>query len=209
MSEESNQSLPASGEIAEPREDLSPAPVLLIGLLALLAFGGMIYLDNHGGGFQPQVYYPYKDLPEVEAAQQHDPRTDLINHGRVLFIANCAACHQNNGLGLPGQFPPLVGSDWVNAKTPNRIIRFVLDGFQGPLVLNGQPFTTAAQMTPFKDTLKDEDIAAILSFVRSNKDWNNTASDVAPDLVKTIRGKVASHAGPFSPDEVSKIPEDQ
>jgi nitrite reductase (NO-forming) len=207
MSEETNHTLPMTGEDAEPRADWSPAPVLLIGLMALLAFGGMLYLDNHGGGFDSRVYYPYHDFAEVDGAQVHNPHDDFINHGRQLFMANCSACHQNSGLGTPGQFPPLVGSDWVNAKTPNRIIRFVLCGFQGPLVLNGQPFTTSAAMTPFRGTLSDDDVAAILSFVRSNKDWNNSASDVDPALVKSIRAKVANHPGTFSPEEVSKVGE--
>jgi mono/diheme cytochrome c family protein len=209
MSEEANHTLPMAGEETEPAADSTPAPVLLIGLMALLVFGGMIYLDNHSGGFDGHVYYPYKDLVQLNDAQFHDPHEDFINHGRQLFMVNCAACHQNSGMGIPGQFPYLVGSDWVNYKTPNRVVRIVLDGLQGPLVLNGQPFATSAQMTPFQATFNDNDIAAILSFVRSNKEWNNTASDVSPDLVKSIRAKVASHVGPFSPDELLKVPDNE
>jgi mono/diheme cytochrome c family protein len=209
MSEEANHALPMASEETEPRADWSPAPVLLIGLMALLVFGGMVYLNNHGGGFDARVYFPYKDFAELDAAQFHDPHEDFINHGRQLFMVNCSVCHQPSGMGVPGQFPPLVASDWVNFKTPNRIIRFVLCGFQGPLVLNGQPFATSAQMSAFRSSLSDDDIAAILSFVRSNKEWNNSASDVSPDLVKTIRAKVATHLNSFSPDEALKVSENE
>jgi mono/diheme cytochrome c family protein len=109
-------------------------------------------------------------------------------------------------LGAPGQFPPLVHSDWVNAATPNRVIRIVLCGLQGPLVLNGQPFSTAAQMTPFRDSKTDQEIADILTFVRSNKDWQNTASDVSPEEVAKIRDAVKPHPNTFTPDELLKVP---
>jgi mono/diheme cytochrome c family protein len=195
---------------AEPQAGRSSTPILLIGLFALIAYWGMVHLDTTGGGFSGNVYYPYGDGVQVESAQFHDPRTDMLLRGKRVFLANCSPCHQNTGLGLPGQFPPLAGSDWVNAKTPNRVVRIVLCGLQGPLTLNGQPFTTSAQMTPFRDTLpNDEDIAAVLSFVRSNKEWNNSASDVTPDQVKAIREKVKSHGPQFTPDELTKVPENE
>ena len=54
-----------------------------------------------------------------------------------------------------------------------------------------------------------EDIAAVLTFVRSNKDWHNDAPDVTPDLVKSLREKVKAQAGPFTPDELLKVPLDE
>ena len=207
MSLESNNPSPPMVDEAEPREGASPMPVLLIGLFALLAFWGMTHLEDDGGGFSAKVYFPYGNDDELAKAQFHDPQEEFRLKGAKIFAMNCSPCHQNSGMGVPGQFPPLAGSDWVNAKSANRVVRIVLDGLNGPLVVNGQPFTTSAQMTPFKDTLvSDDDVAAVLSFVRSNKDWHNDAPDVSPALVKNIRDQVKAHAGPFSPDELLKVP---
>jgi len=205
MSDEPNIPTPAM-EDAEPKADMAPAPVLLIGLLALLVFWGMVYLNNHGGEFNQRVYAPYPDYATVDGEQFRDPVAAFKVRGKLLFMQNCSPCHQSSGLGSPGQFPPLVHSDWVNAATPNRVIRIVLCGLQGPLVLNGQPFTTGAQMTPFRDSKNDEEIAAILTFVRSNKDWQNDASPVTPEQVAKIREAVRSHPTTFTPDELLKVP---
>jgi mono/diheme cytochrome c family protein len=205
MSPEPSQISTQTLDEAEPQAGRSPTPILLIGLFALLAFWGMTHIDTQGGGFAAKVYFPIGDGAQLEAAQFHDPAAEFRLRGAKIFSANCAACHQASGMGLPGQFPPLAGSDWVNAKTANRVARIVLYGLNGPLVLNGQPFNTSAQMVPFKDSLSDEDIAAVLTFVRSNKDWHNDAPAVTPEMVKSIRDKVKTHVGPFNPADLTKL----
>jgi mono/diheme cytochrome c family protein len=85
------------------------------------------------------------------------------------------------------------------------MIRLVLDGIQGPITVKGVPFNNA--MPPWKDTLKDEDIAAVLTYVRSNKIWGNTASAVTPDQVKAVRTKDAGRSSPWAADELLKVPD--
>ena len=85
------------------------------------------------------------------------------------------------------------------------MIRLVLDGIQGPITVKGQSFNNA--MPPWKDLLKDEDIAAALTYVRSNKGWGNSASAVTPDQVKAVRAKMAGRSIPWSPDELLKVPD--
>ena len=186
------------------KADRSPAPIFLIAFFGLLIYWGMIYLDNHGGGFNPKVYEPYANATIVENLQPvstgPDPRV-----GKRIFGATCVACHQSSGLGLPGQFPPLAGSDWVAAQSPNRIIRGVLCGLTGPITVNGQSFNN--NMVPWGSILKDDEIAAVLTFVRQNKDWGNSAPPVTAEQVKAIRAKVADHTQPFTPDELLKVPE--
>jgi mono/diheme cytochrome c family protein len=133
---------------------------------------------------------------------------DPFKVGQKIFTANCAVCHQPTGLGTPGQFPPLAGSEWVAAESPNRIIRAVLNGLQGPITVKGQPFNNA--MVPWKSVLtKDEEVAAVLTFVRQNKEWGNSAPAVTPEQVKAIREKIKDRENSFSPDELLQIPEGQ
>jgi mono/diheme cytochrome c family protein len=207
MSVETNKTSTGAMEAAEPKEGWSPMPVLLIGLLALLVFLGFMNLENHGGGFNKMVYVPYHSSNDVWEAWPVDPHQEHLNRGKKLFNANCAACHQTEGQGSPAQnAPPLAGSDWVNAASPNRVIRIVLNGLTGPLTVSGKQFGLAT-MVPWRDNLKDDEIADILTYVRSNKSWGNSASDVTPEQVKAIRDKTANKVGPWIGDDLSKIPD--
>jgi mono/diheme cytochrome c family protein len=203
MSQEPNNPSRETLDDSAPRSGESAAPVYLIGLLALLVYFGMLYLERFGGGFSDKVYSPYSSYAEVD---EHQPPhfIDPKVLGARIFSANCSPCHQMTGLGLPGQFPPLVGSDWVNFKSPDRVIRIVLNGLSGPIKVKGLDFNNV--MVPWKATLKDEDIAAVLTFVRDNAEWSNQASDVTPAQVKAIREKIKDRDGAFSPAELLKIP---
>lgn len=181
-------------------------PVWLIVVLFLLIYWGAVYFDERGGWFAPQVYAPYRSSEELASFNAAFGPPDIKVLGEQIYGKTCVACHQANGQGTPGTFPPLVGSDWVNEKDPGRMIRIVLEGFSGPgLVVNGQPFNTGSAMVPWGSTLSDDDIAAVITYVRGNKEWGNNASAVTPEQVKSVRGKVASHPLPFSPDEIMKI----
>ncbi|MDB6067765.1 MAG: cycA 2 [Pedosphaera sp.] len=207
MSLDLKKPAPKAMEEAEPTADRSPASVFLIALFALLVFWGMNYLDNHGGGFSEKVYPPYASLKEVDDVQPTD-HVDPFKVGQKIFTANCSVCHGPAGLGQTGQFPPLAGSEWVASDSPNRIIRAVLNGLQGPITVKGQPFNNA--MVPWKAVLtKDEEVAAVLTFVRQNKEWGNSAPAVTPEQVKAIREKVKDRDNAFSPDELLQIPEGQ
>ena len=194
----------SSGD-SEPTEQRSSSPVWLFGLLAVLLYGGLLYMNSHAGGFSSQVYEPYGSVEELAAAQPKSAGDELAVQGKKIFAANCAVCHQATGLGAPGQFPPLAGSEWVNAKSPTRIIRIVLNGAQGPIVVEGKPFNNA--MVPWKDVLTDDQIAAVLSYVRGNKEWGNTAPPVDPKLVKTIRDKTKDKTGAWNPADLEKLNE--
>ena len=209
MSSDSQSNPAKATEEADVKADRSPAPIFLIALFALLIYWGMIYLDNHGGGFNPRVYEPYASINIVEARQPPpisgpDPRI-----GRKIFGVTCVACHQSSGLGLPGQFPPLAGSDWVAAQSPNRIIRAVLGGLTGPITVSGQSFNNNMLAWGTTVLTNNNDVAAVLTFVRQNKEWGNNAPPVTAEQVKAIRAKIADHSQQFTPDELLKIPEGQ
>ena len=176
-------------------------PIWLIVLMVMLLYVGALYFDEHGGGFNPQVYGPYRSFVELEPYQPKDDG-GLFSQGKMVYSKTCVACHQASGLGAPGQFPPLVGSEWVNEAEPGRMIRAVLTGLQGPISVRNQTFNNV--MVPWS-SLSNEDIAAVITFVRQNKDWGNTASAVTPARVKAVREKIKAHPMAFTPDDLLKI----
>ncbi|HUH92694.1 MAG TPA: cytochrome c oxidase subunit II [Casimicrobiaceae bacterium] len=102
---------------------------------------------------------------------------ELIARGEKVFVANCAACHQANGRGVPGTFPALDGSSVVTGPKDGQI-KTVLNG----VAKNGQP----TAMPAWKDTLSDADIAAVITYTRNS--WsNNTGEAIQPAEVKAAR----------------------
>jgi len=93
----------------------------------------------------------------------------------------CGACHQATGAGLPGAFPPLAGSDYLN-KDVNRAIKTVLNGLTGEVVVNGKKFNS---VMPSQKALSDQDIADVLTYVYSS--WGNSKKVVKPAQVKALR----------------------
>ena len=128
-----------------------------------------------------------------------------IERGKTVYMQVCFACHQPTGLGLPGMFPPLAGSDWTAAKKPDRMIRMVLHGVTGPVTINGKPFATPAPlMPPQGSVLSDQQIADVLTYVRDS--FGNKASPVTPDQVKAIRDAEQARTAMWTEAELQKIP---
>lgn len=109
-------------------------------------------------------------------------KAERIELGRQLFSSLCAACHQPTGQGVPNVFPPLAGSDFLNADK-NRAIKIVLNGRQGELIVNGQNFNNSMPKFP----LTDDDIANALTFVYSS--FGNAGLEVTPEEVKALRAE--------------------
>jgi mono/diheme cytochrome c family protein len=186
-------------EKAGPTEGNPPLPLFVLGLMSALILFSAIYLGRYSGGFKPLVYderTPPGGLAEGGPPVVQDPKVV----GKRVF-ANCIACHQTTGLGLPGAYPPLAGSEWAQGPE-DRIIRIVLNGISGPITVKGAPFSNS--MPAFGPILRDEQIADVLTYVRS--EWGNDAPPVLPDKVKEIRTAVAARPGPWSPEELLKIP---
>jgi cytochrome c oxidase cbb3-type subunit 2 len=104
--------------------------------------------------------------------------------GASLYTANCSACHQANGEGLPGAFPPLKGNDAVNDDDATTHIHVVLHGLQatqvGGVVYGGV-------MPPFAATLNDAEVADIIDYERSS--WGNHGKPTVAAQVAAERAK--------------------
>lgn len=120
-------------------------------------------------------------------------------NGAEVFT-RCAVCHQASGLGMPGAYPPLAGSEWL-VNNPEVPIRIVLHGLQGPITVKGASFNNA--MTPFADQLSDAEIAAVITYERST--WGNNASAITADQVKTVREATKAQTAPWKPADLQGL----
>jgi len=190
------------GAEAEPVAGGAAIPVWIFVVLAGMLFWGMTYLDNHAGGFNQKVYQRFASSNELVSLIPYDPVRDKFLKGYAVYNRpTCAACHQANGMGTPGQFPPLAGADWVLESDPGRIIRIVLDGVSGPMNVNGVAYNNV--MPPWRSTLNDEEVAQVLTYARTA--WNNSASPVTTEQVAAIRKETASRTTPWTAAELEQI----
>src|SRR5262245_34718205 len=139
--------------LAEPRTTARPLPVWPVLMLIVALWGLMMYCYQHRGcWFDPRVYTPYNSFTELASMWPMDrQRADLVQ-GQLLCHQQCAICHQDSGLGNPlNGCPPLVGSEWVTAQGPNRIIRIVSKGLTGPIEVKGQVWNSGNSMLAVGD----------------------------------------------------------
>ena len=116
--------------------------------------------------------------------------------------SHCATCHLSNGKGNGLVYPSLVGSAWVNGSE-ERLVKMALHGLWGKLEVNGKTYDPARgvpPMTAFKNLLNDEEVAAVLTFVRNT--WGNSASVISPETVKLVRAKTADRTTFWTPDQL-------
>jgi mono/diheme cytochrome c family protein len=104
----------------------------------------------------------------ISACQQQFDDQQLIRQGEEVYISNCARCHQLDGEGFEDAYPPLAGNPVVTLHDPNFAIDAVVHGQGG--------------MPPFGPTLSNEEIAAVISYIRTA--WGNDASIIEPRRVR-------------------------
>ena len=128
--------------------------------------------------------------PSLDLASTAEPATEEasqeVDLGEKVFKTYCLVCHQANGAGVPNLYPPLSGTDWVNGDK-ERLIGVVLNGLQGPIEVDG---TTYNSIMVSHSHLKDEEIAAVLTYVRSN--FGNDSGPITVDEVAEVRASQTS-----------------
>lgn len=113
------------------------------------------------------------------------PSANDVRRGQALYSTYCGACHQANGEGLAGIFPPLKGSAVVNRADATKHIDIVLGGLQGA---RAGGFTYTNPMPAFAATLSDGDIAAIIDYERGA--WGNHGIVIGPAQVASERARL-------------------
>jgi mono/diheme cytochrome c family protein len=196
----------ALDEAQEPQEGLEPGPWWFWAAAVLtLVFGGF-YLGRYSGVFagEAAVHAPAgPELPRPAALAVGGapvpgaPTAGAPVDGAAVFANRCAACHQATGLGLPGAFPPLAGSEYVVGEE-ERLVRIVLRGLTGSVTVKGQTFSGA--MPAWADQLSDAEIAAVLTHVRAS--WGNAAEAITADKVAVQRAATAARTTPWTAGEL-------
>jgi len=188
MSMEQNTSHRAQErENADPEERIRPGPLAVAAItLAMVLFGvGYIFLAGPFGNSALGDRRTVADLsgPAPAAA-------GAAVDGKVLFAAQCSACHQATGQGLPGVFPPLAGSEWVTGE-PRVLANIPLHGVTGEITVAGKNYQGV--MPAFRQ-LGDAELAAVASYIRSA--WGNQAAPLTPEQFAQER-KASDRSTPF------------
>lgn len=127
---------------------------------------------------------------------------DVYLAGKTIYNREgfCVTCHQPDGKGLElSGFPPLIENEWVTGNE-KRLIKLVLKGLSGPIEVSGKKYPGQVPMTPFGGLLNDEELAAVLTYVRNA--FGNTAGAVSADKVKKVRADIKEKEGFYSPEEL-------
>lgn len=196
-------------EKQEPRVGLEPLSLWLIGIYALALFFGGAYLGRFSGSFSGDSLDPgnvptKKSVAAGPGGGVTAAELTPAERGKKVFMANCAVCHQANGLGSQTQgYPPLAGSEFVNGGS-QRNAMIVMKGLQGPLTVKGQKFGSAV-MQPW-ETLGDQKVADVLTYIR--QEWGNTAGPVSKEQIAALRKELASHPGSFTEADLQAVPAD-
>ena len=201
MSDETQSNfLPA---VVEPAAGRSQLPVwILVVMLTFLYFGG-IYFDRHSGWFDKQVYSPYANAAMLESYQPKSGAAAALAQGKKVYEQVCGTCHGVDGLGKPGQAPPLAGSEWVVARGVSRLVHIPLAGVNGPIRVGGQDWNMA--MAAMGAALPDADLASVLTYIRGA--WGNRMGEVSADDVKAVRASLGSRPQMMTHDLLMAMPE--
>ena len=177
---------------SQMRENVAPAErgrfirtcVALVTVAVIIT--GVLFADSFGSSKQGDRH-TLTDLIIRPAAAGNIETVD----GGGVFAANCAACHQATGTGVPGIFPPLDGSEWVMADD-RIVINILLHGIQGEIKVKDVAYKG---MMPSFAKLSDGELAAVATYIRSH--WSNKAAGVSADQVAKER-KAAVRTTPFT-----------
>ena len=109
----------------------------------------------------------------------------ILAAGKANYLV-CAACHGQNGEGVPNLAPPLAKSEWVTGPVSN-LIRIQMRGLNGPITVAGVDYNLPVGMAAL-NYQTDEQMASVLTFIRNS--WGNKASAVKPEQVKALRSEI-------------------
>ena len=156
------------------------------GALGMLKVEGAEDKLVYSGKQSDEVYQPEGSVIQSLGEAPHQApaanKAERLARGERVYNNVCAACHQPSGLGVGGAFPPLAGSDFLNAD-PVRAMRALSVGLSGQIKVNGKDFKS--QMPALN--LPDEDVANVLTYVYSK--WGNKGLEIRPAQVAAARAQ--------------------
>jgi len=156
------------------------------GALGMLKVGGEENEMVYSGKQDDRIYQgeggAVQKIPAKETAAIPMKRTmeERMKMGQRIYAANCAACHQGNGMGIAGAFPPLAKSDYLMADT-DRALGIMLNGLSGKITVNGTDYNGVMP----KMVLSDDDVANVLTYIRNS--WGNSGDVTNLDKVQAAK----------------------
>lgn len=189
---------PLMREKHEPRDGNEPIPLWLTFVFGALLFWGGAYTMYFAGGFRGDVL-SYRHQPSQGAEGKQGPVDPLVI-GEKVFKSICVSCHQADGQGEPGHYPPLAGSPWVQGE-PARIKRILLHGLEGKIEVLGATFD--GQMPVFGHRLSDARVAGVLSWIRQA--WGNDAPPIPEESVAATRKATKDRTTPWTVPELEAV----
>jgi mono/diheme cytochrome c family protein len=150
------------------------------------------YLGSYLGDFSP---HPWLQEPKVATATT--AAAEPVVSGSQIYGSRCANCHQGDGEGVSGAFPPLNQAKWVTGDK-GRIIRILLHGMQGEVEVRGNVYN--GNMPAWGNQLSNKEIAAVITHVRTQ--WDNDASEVTADEVRRLREATQGRVQQWTAEEL-------
>ena len=187
----------------EPTKGFLQAPLIFVFVFGCLIFVCSIQLAHTTNDF---ALHPSEEIIELTPDEKEALRIERkISSGEKIFAAKCASCHQTNGLGIAGQYPPLAGSEWVTSD-PGIITNIILKGLKGEIVVKGETYGTTAAINMAAVAINDSEIANVVSYVRQA--WGNNAEEIFEDEVASIRADSTEKQDQWTGDQIiSMYPE--
>lgn len=180
-------------ENEDPEEAVRPMPVAALLVAAGMVVWAVVYILST----EPLTLSQFGDQRTRAELSGPVAAAGGAVDGKALYAAQCAACHQASGAGLPGVFPPLDGSEWVQGE-PRVLANILLHGITGEITVKGNKYQGAMPAFP---QLSDAELAGIASFIRGN--WSNKAEPLQAELFAKERAD-GSRTTPFEGEAALK-----
>ena len=181
-------------EMEEPRDGSTATPVAFILMCFFFTAWGGFYIADNPGRWSGQEY---NEQPNRTASSGPAAPTDPMQLGKEVFSA-CSQCHQADGKGVAGTWPPLVASDYVTGDE-RRLAAILVNGINGPFVVNGA--TYSGEMPNWRSYFNDEELAAVMTYIRNT--WGNKAPPVSKETVAKVRSELAANSSVWTEETLA------
>ncbi len=200
-------------EHVEPTAKVTPIPLWLTAVCGGAMVWAGIYFGIFNGGLSGNIFNEYESSPALlfpppssgkGAGAVAEAPQSMAQVGKGVY-SNCVACHQASGMGVPGQFPVLVGSEWVTGGE-KRLLAIMLKGVMGPITVLGKPGSYSGNMVGWETSLSSKKIAAVTSYIRS--EWGNNAPEVTEADVELAKKEFAAQKSQWTEAQLLQIPDE-
>ncbi len=202
----------AHAAVAREKEDqpVKNTPITLDIVAAIVGIGllaGAYIGANTGAHYNLQgTTYQAESPPGSSTAAELPEDVKWIKEGEKIYSSVCQGCHQQAGQGVPGQFPPLAGSEYVTAGD-ERLTAIVLKGMSGPITVKGAQYGAAVMNAKGGQALTPKAVGQVVSYIRNA--WGNKGSFVMDDQVKELDARLADVPSPMPSSHLTQLPADK